>query len=73
MTQERLALRAKLTPALISDSERGLRNLSFQSLERWLAALDVDWAQFGTALAREAAQGDEQAEDPGSGDPKPSV
>jgi transcriptional regulator with XRE-family HTH domain len=64
MTQERLALRAKLTPALISDSERGLRNLSFQSLERWLSALEVDWARFGAALAREAAQSNEHAEDP---------
>lgn len=64
MTQERLALRAKLTPALISDSERGLRNLSFQSLERWLAALDVDWARFGAALTRETTEGAKHAEDP---------
>lgn len=68
MTQERLALRAKLTPALISDSERGVRNLSFQSLERWLAALDVDWARFGAALTREATEttdGAEHTEDAG--------
>jgi transcriptional regulator with XRE-family HTH domain len=49
-TQERLSLKSGLTTALISDSENGKRNLSFESMERILSALDVSWADFGAAL-----------------------
>jgi transcriptional regulator with XRE-family HTH domain len=49
-TQERLSFKSGLTTALISDSENGKRNLSFESLERWLSALDVAWDAFGAEL-----------------------
>ncbi len=41
LTQERLSFASGMTTALISDTENGKRNLSFESLERWLAAVDV--------------------------------
>lgn len=53
-TQEQLSFRSGLTTALISDSENGKRNLSFQSIERLLAALDVDWSEFGMAVSKAA-------------------
>lgn len=53
-TQERLSFRCGLTTALISDSENGKRNLSFESMERLLAALDVTWTELGAALDRAA-------------------
>jgi transcriptional regulator with XRE-family HTH domain len=52
LTQEQLSFRSGLTTALISDSENGKRNLSFQSIGRLLAALDVSWEDFGRSLSR---------------------
>jgi transcriptional regulator with XRE-family HTH domain len=54
-TQERLSLKSGLTTGFISDGELGKRNLSFISMERWLAALGVGWDEFGQALDRVAA------------------
>jgi transcriptional regulator with XRE-family HTH domain len=53
MTQEQLSFRSGMTTALISDSENGKRNLSFESLGKLLAALDATWDEFGAALARQ--------------------
>jgi len=53
-TQEQLSFKTGMTTALISDAENGKRNLSFESLERILAALNVSWEDFGTALHRAA-------------------
>ena len=53
LTQEQLSFSSGLTTALISDSENGKRNLSFESLGRLLVALDVGWDEFGAALARQ--------------------
>jgi transcriptional regulator with XRE-family HTH domain len=53
-TQERLSFKSGLTTALISDTENGKRNLSFTSVERWLAALDVSWDTFGAEVANAA-------------------
>ena len=56
-TQDQLSIEAApLTQSIVSDSERGQRNLSFETLERWLAALGVTWEAFGQALDREARQ-----------------
>ena len=52
LTQEQLSFRCHLTTALISDSENGKRNLSFESIARLLAALDVSWEHFGAAIHR---------------------
>jgi transcriptional regulator with XRE-family HTH domain len=49
-TQEQLSFKTGLTTALISDSENGKRNLSFESIERLLAALGATWEEFGVAL-----------------------
>lgn len=49
-TQERLSLKTGLTTAMISDTENGKHNLSFESIERWLSALGVTWTAFGSAL-----------------------
>lgn len=54
MTQERLSFASGMTTALISDTENGKRNLSFESLERWLAAVDVTWEAFGADLTAAA-------------------
>jgi transcriptional regulator with XRE-family HTH domain len=51
-TQETVALKARMTQAFVSDGEAGRRNLSFETLERWLRALGVSWAEFGAAVDR---------------------
>ena len=52
LTQEQLSFRCELTTALISETENGKRNLSFESIGRLLAALNVSWDEFGAALGR---------------------
>ena len=54
LTQEQLSFRTGMTTALISDTENGKRNLSFESLERLLAGLGVSWIEFGAAVERAA-------------------
>ena len=53
-TQEQLSLLSGITTALISDAENGKRNLSFASIERLLAAMDVSWSELGSALDQRA-------------------
>lgn len=53
-TQERLYLKSGLATPLISGGENGKRNLSFQTLERWLSALGVSWEDFGATVHRMA-------------------
>ena len=50
LSQEKIGFRATLHRNYIGSAERGERNISFEAMERWLAALDVTWAQFGEAL-----------------------
>lgn len=52
VTQEQLSFQSGMTTALISDAENGKRNLSFESLSKFLSALDVGWDDFGSALAK---------------------
>ena len=54
ITQEQLSFRSGLTTALISDTENGKRNLSFESIGKLLVALEADWEELGRALVREA-------------------
>jgi transcriptional regulator with XRE-family HTH domain len=53
-TQEKLSLKTGLTTATISNTENGKHNLSFDSIERWLNALGVTWAEFGDAMQETA-------------------
>jgi transcriptional regulator with XRE-family HTH domain len=50
LTQEQLSFKTGMTTALISDSENGKRNLSFESIGRLLKAFGVTWEDFGTAI-----------------------
>ena len=52
-TQEQLSFRTGMTTALISDTENGKRNVSFDSLNRMLTALDVGWDEFGMAISKQ--------------------
>lgn len=45
LTLEKLAIKAQLTYQYIGDFERGVRNISIDSLERIISALDVDFDQ----------------------------
>lgn len=58
MTQEELSYRSKMPASQISNTENGKHNLSFESIDRLLVALNVDWAEFGAALegARKGGQ-----------------
>lgn len=56
MSQEKLGFRARLHRNYIGSAERGERNIGFEAIERWLAALDVTWGRFGEALDRAAAR-----------------
>ena len=49
-TQEKLYLKTGLATPLVSGGENGARNLSFDTLERWLRGLGVSWAEFGRAI-----------------------
>jgi transcriptional regulator with XRE-family HTH domain len=52
LSQEDLGFDAKLHRNYVGGVERGERNPSFESLARWLAALNVSWAELGEALDR---------------------
>jgi hypothetical protein len=36
--------------AIVWVAERGERNIAFDAMERWLAALQVSWREFGVSL-----------------------
>jgi DNA-binding XRE family transcriptional regulator len=55
LTQERVGYLAHLHRNYISDTELGKRNISWDALSQWVAALDVDWVTFGTVLERTAS------------------
>ena len=50
LTQERVAFLAQIHPNYVSDTELGKRNISWDSLTRWVTALGMDWATFGMEL-----------------------
>lgn len=50
ISQEQLGFQAGLHRTYISSAERGQRNLSLESLSRWLAALGMSWEGFGAAM-----------------------
>jgi transcriptional regulator with XRE-family HTH domain len=50
LTQERVAFLAQIHPNYVSDTELGKRNISWDYLSRWVAALGLDWAAFGAEL-----------------------
>lgn len=50
LSQEKLGHRASLHRNYVGSAERGERNIGFDAIERWLAALEVTWGQFGDAL-----------------------
>ena len=51
-SQETLGFEADLHRNYIGGVERGERNPSFESISRWLSALNVSWREFGEALDR---------------------
>ena len=54
MSQEKFAAQSNVDRAYVGGIERGQRRPSFSVIEKLLAGLDVTWAEFGTALDREA-------------------
>jgi transcriptional regulator with XRE-family HTH domain len=50
MSQEALGQAANIHRNYVGSAERGERNVSFEALERWLAALGLSWAAFGARL-----------------------
>lgn len=56
LSQEEFGYCARLHRNYVGSVERGERNPAFDALERWLAALDISWEEFGRALDRAAAQ-----------------
>jgi len=50
MSQETLAARAGLDRTYISGVERGVRNITLDSLESIVEALEVDWSAFLQAV-----------------------
>jgi transcriptional regulator with XRE-family HTH domain len=54
LSQEELGFGAKLHRNYVGGVERGERNPSFESLSRWLAALNITWRDFGDALDQKA-------------------
>jgi transcriptional regulator with XRE-family HTH domain len=53
MTQERVEHASGLHRTYVSSAERGERNVSFEALGRWLAAVGASWREFGDALDRQ--------------------
>jgi transcriptional regulator with XRE-family HTH domain len=51
-TQEKLSMKSGLRTATISETENGRHNLSFENIEKWLAALGTSWTEFGERLDR---------------------
>ncbi|HEY0780319.1 MAG TPA: helix-turn-helix transcriptional regulator [Gemmatirosa sp.] len=49
-SQERVGEWADLHRNYVGSAERGERNVAFEALTRWLAALGVTWAEFGAAV-----------------------
>lgn len=41
----------------VSSAERGERNVSFEAIARWLAAVGASWREFGEALDRQVKRG----------------
>jgi transcriptional regulator with XRE-family HTH domain len=54
MSQEELGYAAKLHRNYVGGVERGVRNPTFESLARWLAAANITWREFGDAIERKA-------------------
>lgn len=54
-SQERVGEWADLHRNYVGSAERGERNVAFEALTRWLAALGVSWAEFGAAVDRALA------------------
>ena len=52
-SQERLGEWADLHRNYVGSAERGERNVAFEALTRWVAALGVTWAEFGAEVDRE--------------------
>ena len=53
LSQEELGFAATLHRNYVGGVERGERNPSFESIARWLAAMNVTWRDFGDALDKQ--------------------
>lgn len=56
LTQERLEQDSGLHRTYVSSAERGERNVSFEAIVRWLAAVGASWREFGEALDRRVSR-----------------
>jgi transcriptional regulator with XRE-family HTH domain len=54
LSQEKFAAVADVDRAYVGGIERAKRRPSFFIVEKLLAGLDITWAEFGTALDKEA-------------------
>ena len=54
MSQEKFAATSSVDRAYVGGIERGQRKPAFFVIEKLLVGLDVTWAEFGSALDREA-------------------
>jgi transcriptional regulator with XRE-family HTH domain len=54
LSQEGLGFRARLHRNYVGSAERGERNISFDAIERWLAALGLTWTELGMAMDKAA-------------------
>ena len=57
LSQEGLGFRARLHRNYVGSAERGERNISFDAIERWLAALGLTWTELGMAMDQAARRG----------------
>jgi transcriptional regulator with XRE-family HTH domain len=55
-SQEALGRRADLHRTYVGAVERGERNPTLKTVDRWLRALDVTWSSFGQAIDRVRAR-----------------
>lgn len=53
LSQEALGGLAGIHRTYVGSVERGERNPAFEVLDRWLAALELTWQEFGRALDEE--------------------
>lgn len=56
LSQEEFARRAGVHRTYVSQVERGVRNPTYESLQKFLSTAKVTWADFGAALDRELSQ-----------------
>ena len=60
LSQEALGFKAGLHRNYVGGVERGERNPTFESISRWLAAVNATWRDFGIAVDEATRPGSER-------------